>query len=202
MDFTGERLYHVYNQGNNKQRIFFTSENYLFFLNKMRDHLLKHCELLAWCLMPNHFHWMIYVPEIYNQKLMDHEINSHLYPINKEISTLLSSYTKAINKSYGRSGSLFRKRTKAKCLNMPNVRDDYYPLICFLYIHQNPLVAGLCNSLDGWPFSSYRDFAGVRHGDSCNTKLAREFLNLPKNEKEFKDFSYQTLNETALNNIF
>ena len=202
MEFTGGRLYHVYNQGNNRQKIFYARENYLFFLEKMRVHLLKHCELVAWCLMPNHFHWMIYVPEVYCQEITDFENKSNLQPINKGISTLLSSYTNAINKSYSRTGSLFRKRTKSKCLNAPDLRDDYYPLICFLYIHQNPLASELSDSLEGWPFSSYRDYAGVRTGKLCSLELARELLDLPDNEQKFMQFSYQTLNEKAIENIF
>ena len=202
MEFIGGRLYHVYNQGNNRQKIFYARENYLFFLEKMRIHLLKHCELIAWCLMPNHFHWMIYVSMDYNQQITNPEKKSNLQPINKEISTILSSYTNAINKSYSRTGSLFRKRTKSKCLNTPELRDDYYPLICFLYIHQNPLASGLSDSLDGWLFSSYRDYAGIRTGKLCSLELTRELLDLPDNEQKFMQFSYQTLNEKAIENIF
>jgi len=165
-------------------------------------HLLKHCELLSWCLMPNHFHWMVYIAEDYQQDYWHYDDKPNLPPINKETSTLLSSYTRAINKSYGRSGSLFRKRTKAKCLNSSYVRDDYYPLVCFQYIHQNPLNAGLSASLEGWPYSSYRDYAGSRTGNLCSLRLAREMLNLPNDKDEFKALSYQSLNEKALQNIF
>ncbi|MGQ1786554.1 transposase [Saccharicrinis sp. GN24d3] len=59
MYFAPDQLYHVYNQGNNKQRIFYTRDNYLFFLSKLQRHLLPHCSILAWCLMPNHFHLML-----------------------------------------------------------------------------------------------------------------------------------------------
>lgn len=202
MEFIGGRLYHIYNQGNNRQRIFFSSDNYLFFLKKMKTHLLKHCELLSWCLMPNHFHWMVYIPEDYQHENWDHENKSELLPINKEISTLLSSYTNAINRSQGRSGSLFRKRTKSKCLNSPEKRDDYYPLVCFLYIHQNPMNAELSDSLEGWPFSSFKDYCEVKTNNLCNLRLARELLNLPENKDRFMNFSYQSLNEKALKNIF
>lgn len=202
MEFIGGRLYHIYNRGNNRQKIFFSAENYLFFLKKMRTHLLKHCELLSWCLMPNHFHWMVYIPEDYQKMIEEHEDKSQLLPMNKEISTLLSSYTKAINKSYERSGSLFRKRTKSKCLNLPDVRDDYYPLVCFQYIHQNPMNAGLSDSLEGWPFSSYKDYERSRNGSICSLSLAHELLNLPDNVDEFKTFSYRSLNEKALKHIF
>jgi putative transposase len=54
-------VFHIYNQGNNRQRIFFEEENYQFFIKKMQVHLLPYCNILAYCLMPNHFHWMVEV---------------------------------------------------------------------------------------------------------------------------------------------
>ncbi|HZJ73208.1 MAG TPA: hypothetical protein VFC87_00260 [Perlabentimonas sp.] len=64
MIFEKGHLYHIYNQGNNRQRIFFSRENYLFFLEKIRKHVLPYADVLAWCLMPNHFHIMVYVNEV------------------------------------------------------------------------------------------------------------------------------------------
>jgi putative transposase len=61
MLFEEGHLYHIYNQGNNRQKIFFSRENYLFFLRKIREYMLPHADVLAWCLMPNHFHLMVYV---------------------------------------------------------------------------------------------------------------------------------------------
>ena len=63
MEFIKDNIYHIYNQGNNRQKIFYNRDNYLFFLQKMNDYLLPYCDVLAWCLMPNHFHWMVYVRE-------------------------------------------------------------------------------------------------------------------------------------------
>lgn len=64
MQFHPNAIYHIYNQGNNRQQIFFKPENYLFFLKKMREYLLPHGDLLCYCLMPNHFHWLMYVREV------------------------------------------------------------------------------------------------------------------------------------------
>jgi len=61
MIFEQGHLYHIYNQGNNRQRIFFSRENYLFFLDKVKKHILPYADILAWCLMPNHFHFMVHV---------------------------------------------------------------------------------------------------------------------------------------------
>ena len=56
-------IYHIYNQGNNSQKIFFNRENYLFFIKKIRKYLLPYCDILSWCLMPNHFYIMVFVKE-------------------------------------------------------------------------------------------------------------------------------------------
>ena len=64
MNFETGNLYHIYNQGNNRQKIFFSRENYLFFLNKIKNHILPHADIVAWCLMPNHFHLMVYVHDL------------------------------------------------------------------------------------------------------------------------------------------
>ncbi len=61
MDFANGQIYHVFNRGNNSQTVFFNRENYLFFLDKIRKSILPHADILAWCLMPNHFHLMISV---------------------------------------------------------------------------------------------------------------------------------------------
>ena len=64
MNFYPQQLFHIYNQGNNRQQVFFTAEHYEFFLWKMRAHLLPFGELVAWCLMPNHFHWLFNVQQV------------------------------------------------------------------------------------------------------------------------------------------
>ena len=61
MVFAEGNIYPIYNRGNNFQPLFFYRENYLFFLDKMKKYLLPYADVLAWCLMPNHFHWMILV---------------------------------------------------------------------------------------------------------------------------------------------
>ena len=61
MQFDSGHIYHIFNQGNNRQKIFFDRENYLFFLRKIRTHVIPFADIFAWCMMPNHFHLMVYV---------------------------------------------------------------------------------------------------------------------------------------------
>lgn len=61
MQFEDNQWYHVYNRGNNRQRIYFTTENYLFFIRKIRRQITPLANVIAYCLMPNHFHLLIHV---------------------------------------------------------------------------------------------------------------------------------------------
>ena len=63
MKLTEPGIYHIYNRGNNQQTIFFSDENYFYFLRKCHRYLKPVSDILAWCLMPNHFHFLIAVTE-------------------------------------------------------------------------------------------------------------------------------------------
>lgn len=132
MQFEPNNIYHIYNRGNNSQKIFFKRDNYLFFLKKLQTYITPFADILAWCLMPNHFHLMVYVNRI---TISEHSLPdsagsseqvSHSHQLTKltkersmndSISILLRSYTRAINKQESRTGSLFQHRTKAICLS-------------------------------------------------------------------------------------
>ena len=102
---------------------------------------------------------------------------------------------------YERSGSLFQRRTKSKELSPNLSTNDDYPLICFLYIHQNPLRAGLVNSHEEWEFSSYRDYSKLRNGRLCNMELTTQLLNLPAEQKSFIQLSQQTIPDSVIKKV-
>jgi putative transposase len=56
MNFETAYIYHIYNQGNNHRNIFYKTENYQFFLSKVETYVKPYADILAYCLMPNHFH--------------------------------------------------------------------------------------------------------------------------------------------------
>ena len=191
-------IYHIYNQGNNRQKIFFNRENYFFFLGKMKEYILPYADIMAWCLMPNHFHWMVYVREtdIFRSRGATQSRTptiSDNISFNKSIGILLASYTRAINNQENITGSLFREKTKAECLtafngitpsfyntefgtimNIPDPEKEY-PQICFNYIHNNPVKAGLVKSAEDWEFSSCQDICGMRNGKLINRERINEF---------------------------
>ena len=166
-------IYHICNRGNNKQNIFFNRIIYIFFLKKIENELVPNCDLMAYCLMPNHFHLLIYAspyfkPEIFHNKY----------------KVFLSSYTRAINKQQGRTGSLFQQNSKMKGLvdfkyDDNNVRMDY-PTACFHYIHQNPIRAKLVSRLEDWEFSSFRDYVGLRNDSICNRELTKKVVRITR----------------------
>ncbi len=184
MYFEPNAIYHIYNRSN--QTIFLTRENYLFFLEKVKKLISPVCSVFSWVLMPNHFHILVEATE---ESCMsaDEKHRPALQILSKNIGTVLSSYTLAFNKQNGRRGNLFAHQTKAKMLN-----DDHalsgsnrlalskldYASACFLYIHQNPVMAGLVSNLEDWEFSSFRDYAGLRNGKLVRKETAMEFIDL------------------------
>jgi putative transposase len=188
MKFSPGQLYHVYNRGNNHQTVFFTYANYLLFLRKWRAFVAPHVDTFAYCLMPNHFHFLIRTAD---------ELPPNA--VNQGIGTLLSSYTQAVNQSQGRSGSLFQQHTKAKNLSEG---DAAYALTCFHYIHQNPYAAGLVNEMERWEFGSFKDYAGLRNGTLCNQTAARMLLDLSTDAGQFYEQAYRSIPEDRVRNLF
>lgn len=211
MQFEQGHLYHIYNRGNNSQIIFFNRENYLFFLDKIRKYILPHADILAWCLMPNHFHLMIHLSDAMirtdsegftlSETLTEHSGKSR--SINDSIGIILRSYTRAIQKQQKISGSLFQKETKSICLTQPeglspscfqscfgaiiNISNPEidYPQVCFNYIHGNPVKDRLVKLPEEWEFSSAKDYAGIRNGKLINKNRAKEFGLIEKKSEGF-----------------
>lgn len=196
MEFEADHIFHIFNRGNNSQRLFFTRDNYLFFIEKIRTHVLPHADILAWCLMPTHFHLMVHVNDLHMERI-EQVTPSHLLnktrSFNDSIAILLRSYTRAIHKQENRTGSLFQNRTKAICLTCNDgislawfqskygamIHVDYpekaYAQVCFDYIHANPVKDMLVSEMEEWEFSSARDYASLRNGTLVNKERANEF---------------------------
>jgi len=140
--------------------------------------------------MPNHFHLLAITKP-------DFEYKAYL----NSLRIMLSSYTRAINKQEKRTGSLFRQNTKSKNIS-ESTGEQFYGFYCFLYIHQNPARARLLDKSEDWPFSSYRDYLGLRNGTLCNQRSAVEMLNLPTNGKELIDLTNQSIPEHLKRKLF
>ena len=136
--------YHIYNRGINSDILFKEKANYEHFLKLFYLHVNPIAETYAWCLMKNHFHFLVRIKEV-------EEITSEnkIVP-SQSFSNLCNAYTKAFNKRYNRHGSLFERPFKRKEIN-----SDKYLQNTIAYIHNNPIHHKICEHQLEYPWSSY-----------------------------------------------
>ena len=134
--------YHIFNRGANRQTIFRSDENYYYFTRIMISHLRStNIGLISYCLMPNHFHLLLF-------QNGDTTISTLMHG-------MMSAYTQAFNKQHGRTGTLFEGRFKHVAVKKPETL-----LRLMIYIHLNPVKAKLAQHPEEWEFSDYRWWAG------------------------------------------
>lgn len=177
VNFIQNEYYHVYNRGNSKQKIFNDESDYKHFIyllylsntNRkvtMRDIIKdyfsfdqekKIIALGAYCLMPNHFHFLI------TEKDKD--------GVTKYMQKISTAYAMYYNKKYKRTGSLFEGKFKAEHLD-----NDRYLKYLFSYIHLNPVKLiqkdwkekgvqdkqKILDFLKSYKYSSYLDYLGEK----------------------------------------
>lgn len=187
------KYYHIYNRGNNGQNIFFDSGNYTFFLNKYNQYISPFCDTIAWVLLKNHFHILIYVKPFEEINIQQLEYTTTEIPkkidVHLQFGHFFNSYAKAINKRYKRTGSLFEKNFERK--EVPTL--SYFKKLIH-YIHFNPVKHGFSENIGEYSWSSYQSI--ISHKP---TKLNRKFvIELFNNENQFKLFH---LNEQDYSDI-
>jgi putative transposase len=177
-------LYHIYNRGVEKRFIFEGDQDYKVFLRYLKEVLspidkknlkttfnlrgqsykaekrpLKNysteIDLAAYCLMPNHFHFLIKQ----NDKVS----------IEGFMRALMTRYSMYFNKKYERVGPLFQGRYKAVLVN-----DESYLLHLSRYIHLNP--GEYSDNLEG-AYSSYADYLGIRATPWVKPNVILSFFN-------------------------
>ncbi len=200
MNFTAGEFYHVYNRGNNSQPIFFNEKNYLFFMKKIREQLLPFSDIIAYCLMPNHFHFLL---KANSAGLLERESfgGKPMQELAYRIGILLSSYAQAINKQNKTTGSLFQQKTKAKHLfEIDNGARISYFEQCFHYIHQNPVVARMVKEPSDWQYSSYPDYTDLRKDTLCDKEIFSKLTGL--NGADIKNRTMDRIDEKILEKLF
>jgi putative transposase len=129
---------HLIQRGNNRSVCFFSEDDYLFYLELLAEQANKNsCEIHAWCLMTNHVHLLISPHEHSSTSLLMKGIGQR--------------YVQYINRTYGRSGTLWEGRFRS-CL----VQSDSYVLACYRYIEMNPVRAKMVTHPAEYRWSSYR----------------------------------------------
>ena len=166
-EYLPDHYYHFYNRGAHRISIFREDENYLFALRKVKTY----CRSLAltpiaYCLMPNHYHFLI---------RQDGEHPAGLLP-----QRVFNSYSKAYNKRYEHSGTLFEDNYKVIA-----VKEETHLLHLCRYIHANPVKHGLVPDVAEWPYSNYLEWIGERSGTLVDRDFVQDHFRSPQNYREF-----------------
>ena len=154
------KYYHIYNRGINSCTLFRKHENYESFLKLYAHYIDPIAETFAWCLLRNHFHFIV--------RIKNTTENIFLNPIlpSQAFSNFFNAYTKAYNKSQNRLGALFERPFKRKEINTI----DYF-LDSVVYVHNNPIHHNLCKHPATYLWSSYKTILSAK-----KTKLKREMV--------------------------
>ncbi len=161
--------YHLFNRGNAKELVFKDEDDYRFYLYRLKENIVGQSfggvgryvrkvlpegafTLVAYCLMPNHFHLLI-------------RQNSDV-PLNELLLRVATSYSKYFNKKYQRVGHVFQDQFKAILVNT-----DEYLLWLAAYIHANPVTGGLVSKPEDYTWSNYQDLIRVRPGTLCDPSV-------------------------------
>ncbi len=139
-------VYHVYNRGAHKARIFAADDDYRRLLSLFGKYSARYSvSLVAYCLMPNHYHLLLR--------------QDPRGSISDFLKTSFNAFVQAINFLRKHSGTLFQGSAKGILVDS----DDYAAqLVC--YIHLNPVMARLAKRPEDWEFSDYREWADLRKG--------------------------------------
>jgi len=170
------QTYHIYNHANGNEILFREHENYLFFLNKLKIYVHPIADIFAYCLMPNHFHFLLRVKD--KEELQDLSgfknltgLTAYEKQISKIFSNFFNSYAKAYNKRFDRRGSLFERRFKDKLIESIDQWQE-----TFLYIHLNPIKHGFTSILKFWNWSSWHAYHNLEKESLLNRAEAVSYF--------------------------
>ncbi|MFZ1257893.1 MAG: transposase [Candidatus Saccharimonas sp.] len=156
-EYGEDEYYHAYNRGVAKMEIFRDEQDYAYMLGLFKRHLSRdpavdkkgravphyacQVELVAYCLMPNHFHFLYYLKEKQG--------------IEKLMRSMMTAYSRYFNNKYARVGPVFQSNFLAA-----RITSDTYLWHVSRYIHLNPLDIGA--SPRSYDYSSLGYFSGKR----------------------------------------
>jgi putative transposase len=160
-----DSYYHVYNRGINSCIIFNNQDNYRYFLKQFSKYMIEVVDVYAYCLMPNHFHFLFKVKskeelETFVQVSnfdkgsaslkgnQDGGLHATSNIVSKQMGKFISSYSQAFNKVHTRHGALLESPFKRI-----RVDSEEYLKNLIIYIHLNPLDIRM--NYEHYPFSSF-----------------------------------------------
>jgi len=191
-DFHQNAVYHVYNRTNNREKLFITEENFVFFLKKYQQYLSKYLDTFSWNLLTNHFHFVVRVKT-------ENAIRASLVAAGEDKRSLTETnyienrctlselieqafkrffqcYAQSFNKWHKRNGNLFYTPFKRILLEHP---EDI--IRALVYVHRNPFKHGLTKDFTTYPWSSWKNYLN----ETKNDFICTDVLNLFKNRDDF-----------------
>ena len=182
--------YHIYNRGIDSCNIFRENDNYEHFLALYDKYISPVADTFAWVLMKNHFHLLVRILHPEGFRNLQGVMNSPEKRVAQQFSNLFNAYTKAFNKRYGRTGSLFEHTFRRK-----RIDSEEYLKKVILYIHNNPVHHKFCEHPVEYPWSSYLSCISIKP-----TKLHREaVMGWFGNEANFKYWHNQKIEVEQIN---
>ncbi len=187
------QIYHLFSRAVGNEKMFLSAENYLFFLQKLKQHTASVCSFYCYALLPNHFHLLgrihdegTIIKHFKEVKKVAFDWQQHSLPdfIMERFSNCLNSYTKAFNKMHKRKGSLFMdylKRNKAE-------NDSDFTSYVW-YVHKNAVHHELVRSIGEWPFDSYSAILS----DKPTSLLRKEMIEWFGSKEAFIKFHQQPI---------
>ena len=147
--------YHIYNKAISHEKLFISPDDYHYFLKKLKRFILPIADIIAYCLIPNHFHLLLTIKEVENisESLLEKNKVNPEQLISKSFSNFFNSYTRSFNTVHNRAGRLFLYPFKR--ISVEN--EDYF--VCLInYIHRNPVHHGITKNYIDWKYSSYNAY--------------------------------------------
>ena len=182
-EFVKDAVFHFYNKTPKGKFLFLCNDDYIYFLTKLKRNVAKYpCEIFAYCLMPNHFHFCL-------------KQNSDK-PLYRIFNDTITSYALHYNSKYKLKGKLLQDRLQNK-----RIQEDNYLIILCKYIHYNPVKAAIVKNIDDWKYSNYLEYVGKRNGSLFSKELINNypdsFLNYAQEIKQYENYS----NDKKFNNL-
>ena len=173
--------WHIIQRGNNRSACFFTNEDRFYYLDQLQRQSKKFgCRIHAYCMMTNHVHLLVTPESTDGSSLM--------------MKNLGQCYVQYVNRSYGRTGTLWEGRFKS-CL----AQNEQYALACYRYIELNPVRAGMVKYPQEYPWSSY-----AVNGDGMISSLVTphpSYVGLGDDKQERLECYRQFLGECIEENV-
>ena len=143
------QYFHIYNRGVNGENLFKEKRNYYYFLQQYKFYCADVLNTLAYCLLKNHFHLLVYIKE---NAEVPRKNGTGMFKLNasKQLGHFLNSYAQSINKAHNRTGPLFESPFERKLVDT-----EGYIMAMIYYCHGNAVHHGFVNDLKEWEFSSY-----------------------------------------------